>query len=183
MRFGRAHEAKLILVLRQKQFFVTPTGDIANGGAPKLLGPNGMAIVLPDVEAYRDARCHPFELKTKSIPTRTHKTQELEHGFSLRLYREYVKYQKVTGRKLIIVVNELKTGELLARTLDALGEPRLDAYGEPRISEGSAMGDMVFIPRKLFRVFHQGRAPDVPLFADVPLQPTLPTFEPSDEDA
>jgi hypothetical protein len=183
LRHGRLHEADLVLVLRQKNFFVTPTGDIANGGAPKLLGPNGMAIVLPDVEAYRDAKCHPFELKTKSIATFTRRSHELEHGFSLRLYREYLEYQKVTGRKLIIAVKELRTGELLARTLDAIGEPHLDAYGEPRISEGGPMGDMVFIPRRLFRVFHQGPACDLPLFAGVPVPPSLPTFEPTDGDA
>jgi hypothetical protein len=164
---GRSHEPELVLILRRRSFFVTPTGDIANGGAPRLLGPNGTAIVLPDVEAYRDAKCFPFELKTKSSFTWTCLTQRYESGFSLRLYEHYLKYEKVTGHRLIIVMRDLHTGEFLARKLDHL---------TPRFYRGPKMGPsgMVFFHRDDFFCFHQGTACDLPLFKDLPVPPTRP---------
>jgi hypothetical protein len=174
LRLGRAYEHDLVLLLRSKNYWVTPTGDIANGGAPRILGPHGRALVLPDVEAYRNAKCYPFELKTKSIPTPTRKLGgRLEHGFSYRHYQHYREYERVTGHCLIIVVREQQSGELLARPLRSLPEPR--------IYDGGKMGPsgMVFFPRDAFRVFHQGPPSDLPLFQhmDVAVPPTLPPFE------
>jgi hypothetical protein len=173
LRFGRAYEHELVLLLRSKNYWVTPTGDIANGGAPRILGPHGQALVLPDLEAYRDARCYPFELKTKSAPTFCRKLGRWEQGFSYRHYQHYREYEQVTGHCLIIMFWEKQTDELLARPLRSLPEPR--------VYDGNKMGPsgMVFFPRDAFRVFHQGPPADLPLFQHmhVEVPPSLPLFE------
>lgn len=94
--------------------YATPLTDIENGGAPKLLGPEGDNSVLPDFELHcisngtnGVADFHGYvEHKWKSQATRHRITNTFQHGFGRRLFDNYCKVSERTGRPLLIMVYE-----------------------------------------------------------------------------
>jgi hypothetical protein len=169
--FGQKHEKAVVLVLNSRNYFTISLADISSGGAPRMFGRFGTAIVLPDFLVSKNSRSFPLELKTKAKADLTHVTGKLEHGISLRLYGQYLDFQNKTGFKLVLAINEICTGEIIARSLDNLGTPRI--YAGNKMDKGG----MAFFQRKEFFTFHMGEQSDCPLFRDVPLPSTLPQRE------
>lgn len=168
---GRQHEHAVTFLLQTRKYIVTPLAEIENGGAPKALGPFGMAIVLPDLQVSKNGWTGAVEVKGKSEPTFTYVTQQYEHGVGLRLYNYYRQYQATTGIKLVMMIREKSTNEIIARSLDGLGEPRV--YRGRNMPRGE---EMAFWPRKKFTSFYVGSS-DLPLFKGMTLPPSLPPFD------
>ena len=178
LKRGRAAEFVVGMALRECGFFTIDLGGIATGGAPRMFGPHGYAVVLPDLLTIdpSSGKHYPFEVKLKHKPTLTRRTRILEHGISRRLFEQYKNYQETTRTTLILGVLEEESGELLAKSLNLLGAPRY--YDGERMDQGG----MVFWPRHRFRTFSQVTSPqNMPLFANIRLPPTLPPMTSFDE--
>lgn len=174
LRYGRQREWMVGLSLREHGWFTEELAAIheRTGGGPRMHGPYGVGIVLPDLRVSGGGKTFPFEIKAKRKADYTRITDRLEHGIGQRSYLHYHAYQRETGLRLVLGIFEEVTGELLVRSLDKLPPPR--AY------EGNDMdaGGMFFWPRDAFRVFAQITPPkDAPLFRDVVLPPTLPPIQ------
>jgi hypothetical protein len=168
---GRQHEHAVTFLLQRRQFLVTPLAEIENGGAPKALGPFGTAIVLPDLQVSKSGWTGAVEVKGKSQATFIYITQQNEHGVGLRLYKYYRQYQQSTGIRVVLMIREKSTNEIIARSLDGLGEPRI--YLGKNMPHGERMA---FWPRRKFTTFHVGPS-DFGLFKGMILPPTLPPFD------
>lgn len=172
LEIGYAHERAVAFVRELKNYLLLPLTDIRNqmfaqGGAPRMFDGFGTAIILPDLAAIGFGGVFPLEVKGKSNPTRHRKTGIWEHGVDLRNYQHYRAFALASGLKLILVVDEGNTGEILAASLERLGEPR-PYYGE------TGHPAMVYWPRDRFTTFHQGEPKDLPLFHGHAVLPTLP---------
>jgi hypothetical protein len=191
LELGKATEKAVILIPKLRVYARTPLTDIANGGAPHLIGPDGAAfatVVLPDYELDRPGEHFGAEIKGKDHADYTRITGEPEHGIACRLIENYLLWQQQKERELIIFVDEQRTGEVLAARLSTLmnGTREVDvwmdrrdgrSYRRPRVSAMHERGRAVehfFFGRKQFKVFHQGEAKDVPLLKGVTLAPTMP---------
>lgn len=168
---GRRDEHAITFLLQKQQYFVTPLAEIENGAAPKALGPFRTAIVLPDLQISKGGWTGAVEVKGKGAATFTFVTQRQEHGIGLRLYKYYRQYQQTTGIRLILMIREKSTNEIIARSLDGLGKPRI--YLGRNMPRGE---QMAFWPRKKFTTFHVGIS-DFGLFKGMTLPPTLPPFD------
>jgi hypothetical protein len=168
---GRRDEHAITFLLQKRQYLVTPLAEIENGSAPRALGPFGTAIVLPDLQVSKSGWTGAVEVKGKGEATFTYVTQQYEHGVGLRLYKYYRQYQQATGIRVILMIREKSTNEIIARSLDGLGEPRI------YLGESMPRGEqMAFWPRKKFTTFHVGPS-DFGLFKGMILPPTLPPFD------
>jgi hypothetical protein len=172
LEIGRKSERAVAFAQRLKSYMLVPLADINNqilakGGAPRMCDGFGSAIVLPDFAVIGFGRIFPLEVKGKSTATLHKKTGTWEHGVDLRNYEHYRAFARASGQKLILAIHEGKTGEILAASLDRLGEPRA-YYGE------TGHPPMVYWPRDRFTVFEQGEPADLPLFIGHSVAPTLP---------
>jgi hypothetical protein len=172
LEIGRKSERAVAFAKRLKSYMLVPLADINNqilakGGAPRMWDGFGSAIILPDFAVIGFGGIFPLEVKAKSTATLHKKTGTLEHGVDLRNYNHYCAFARASGQKLILAIHEGKTGEILAASLDRLGEPRA-YYGE------TGHPPMVYWPRDRFTVFEQGPSADLPLFIGHSVAPTLP---------
>jgi hypothetical protein len=172
LEIGRRHERAVALGRELRNYALIPLTDITNrllacGGAPRMFDGYGSAIVLPDFAAIGFGRVYPLEVKAKTMATFHKQTKVWEHGVDLHNYRHYCAFALASGLKLILIIDEGHTGEILAASLERLGEPRA-YYGE------TGRPPMVYWPRDSFTTFHQGEPNDLPLFRTVPVAPTLP---------
>lgn len=171
LEIGRKSERAVAFLGELKNYLLLPLTDInnlvlANGGAPRAFDGFGSAIILPDLLAVRLGRIHPLEVKNKSKPTFHRKTRTLEHGVDLRNYQHYCAFSCASNTNVILVIDEGSTGEILAGSLERLGEPRV-YYGE------TGRPPMAYWPRNKFTTFHQGEPTDLPLFCGQAVAPTL----------
>lgn len=186
LEIGKATERAVIIAPPLRQFSLTPLTDIANGGAPRLIGPFGdpMAngIVTPDFLADRSGEHYGLEIKGKNHSDETHITGEKEHGIGRRLLLAYEQWQRRMERKLIIIIDEDVSGEFLAASLDKLNSGEyLDLrdgqiHKRPRLYFGAKMdrGGMAFYGRSQFMVLHERKIRrDAPLFDGISA-PSLP---------
>lgn len=188
LNLGQATERAVVICPPIRQFALTPLTNIANGGAPRLIGPTGdpmaSAIVTPDFMADRPGEHYGLEIKGKWRADETPVTGEREHGIGRRLLAAYLEWQRRLERKVLLIIDEGETGEILAASLDRLQQGEyLDSrdnqiHRRPRLYFGDKMdrGGMAFFGRSQFMVLYQrANAPDLPLFKNVKLPPTLPT--------
>ncbi len=183
---GKATERAVIVIPKLRQYALTPLTDISNGGAPRLIGPFGdpmaRALVAPDFSADRPGEHYGLEIKGKTRADETRTTGELEHAIGRRLLLAYLEWQRRIERKVVLIVDEKSTGEILAASLDRLMTGEYlnlhdgQIYKRPRETFDNKMdrGGMAFFGRSQFMVLHQREAPDAPLFKNVRLAPTLP---------
>jgi hypothetical protein len=185
LNIGMENEEAMILLPKLRTYNKTLLSRIDMGGAPRMIGPDGRrlgtGIILPDVEMthqYFEPCAIEFKLKTDSSQTRI--TGKQEHGIPHRLYLNYLRWQWLHRRQVVLMITEKSTGEVLAATLTKLHHalwtylPTGRRYYRPRFSDSAEMGKMAFFSRDQFQVFHQSDAVNAPLFKGVPLPPTLP---------
>lgn len=173
LEHGKQGELLFSFALQEREFFVTHLAAVQNGGAPRTFGKYGAAIILPDLQAHKNGKTYSIEVKRKAIanPTKINGGR-LEHGIGLRKFREYCRYQERTGALFIIGIVEENTGELLARALNNLMNPRI------YVGDKMDPGGMAFWARDDFLSFAQISPPkDLPLFRDLVLPPTLPVAD------
>ena len=154
-----------------------------------MVGLNGeqkpIAIIVPDYDmVHLEHEPCGLECKLKADSSFTKITGEQEHGIGLRLYIHYLKWSRAQRRKIVLMITEQSTGEVLPATLDHLQKAKwLDhrdatLNDRPRIYRGEKMdpGGMAFFGRSQFMVFHQTEPRDLPLFKKHPelVPPTLP---------
>jgi hypothetical protein len=187
LELGKRTEKAVILLPKLQIYRRTPLTDIAGGGAPHMTGPAGepfATVVVPDYELDRPGEHYGAEIKGKDHADPTKITGEDEHGIACRLIENYLEWQKQTERKVIIFIDEWRTGEVLAASLNKMmlrgtWMDRRDGrvYRRPRRSSITERGrpvPMFYFGRTQFMVFHQGEARDVPLLKTIPLAPTMP---------
>lgn len=186
LELGKRTEKAVILLPKLQLYRKTPLTDMASGGAPHMIGPAGepfATVVVPDYELDRPGEHFGAEIKGKDHADFTKITGEEEHGIARRLIENYLEWQKQTERRVIIFVDERRTGEVLAASLDKMMRGTWTdqrdgrTYRRPRLSSMTERGravPMYFFGRSQFMVFHQGEARDVPLLRGVPLAPTMP---------
>jgi hypothetical protein len=189
LRIGQANEQVVVFLYKNRHWFKTPLTKINMGGAPRMLGLTGelkpIAIIVPDYDmVHLEHEPCGLECKFKADSSETDITGEREHGIGLRLYINYLKWSRCQRRKVILMVTEQSTGEVLAATLDRLRQGHWvdlrdgTTNDRPRIYRGDRMdaGGMAFFGRSQFMVFHQTEPRDMPLFKDHPelVPPTLP---------
>lgn len=190
LEIGLATEKSIWMIPPMRAYAIIPQSliQMPNGGGPRVINGRtlGLGWVLPDAQLYslEKAWAAPLEIRGKGHANFTTITQEDEHGFGLQNTRELYRFQKLTRQKLVIIVDEIKTGEVLAATLDKLlagkyFDHRTDEWKpRPRKYEGNKMnrGGMAFFGRNQFTVFHQRPPADLPLFANagIAVPPTLP---------
>jgi hypothetical protein len=145
---GRNGEKIVGALLNQRGFFVIPSYDYSgeDDKAPRMHGPD-TDHVLPDLDTARTGERYWAEVKTKAAPTLHRGSGVLEHGVSLRLWREYWQVQEITGCTVFLFVYEEGSGDVLARSLAKLDRVK-------RLYDGGKMGrhGMVFFPRSAFAV-------------------------------
>lgn len=186
LQIGKATELSVVMCPALNSFSLIPLTDLAMGGAPRLLGPRGEhkahAVIVPDYGAYRNGQCFGLEIKGKGHADHTKITGELEHGIGLRLLQHYNEFERRTGHRVVLLIDEKQTGEVLAASLAKLQlgrwRDRRDGreWSRPRIYDGDEMdrGGMAFFARNQFKVLHQREAHDLPLFKGGSVPPTLP---------
>jgi len=146
---GHTGEVLVAEKLMQLGYFVIPSYDYSgeeNNKAPKMKGLM-RNFVLPDLDVSSSGSRKWVEVKTKEEATFTRVTQQLEHGISLRHYREYQEVERESGSPVYLAVYEIKTGEVLIGKLSELSKC-------VRIYDGGKMnrGGMAFFPRSVFKL-------------------------------
>lgn len=146
-RFGQIGERLVVRWIKAHGFLVIPSYDYSGEGgdkAPRLKGISS-EYAIPDLDVALGGKRFWIEVKAKTEASWTHLTQRYEHGFSGRLYKDYLRVAEETGTPVLLFIVERKTSDLLTQNLAALGEPRMSAiYGQ----------GMVYWPRDGFRVIH-----------------------------
>lgn len=154
---GRNGEKIVGALLNHRGFFVIPSYDYSgeDDKAPRMHGPD-VDHVLPDLDIARTGERYWAEVKTKGAPTLHRMSGVMEHGLSLRLWREYWQVQNITGCTVFLFIYEECTGAVLARSLLKLDKVK-------RVYEGGRMGPhgMVFFPRAAFALIAKVGAAEV----------------------
>jgi hypothetical protein len=145
---GRNGEQVVAGWMMDRGWHVIPSYDYSGedgNKAPKMAGKHS-AYVLPDLDVAQNGKRLWAEVKTKAEPTLHRKTGTLEHGISLRHFREYKQIETITGCAVYLFVYEECSGDLLMKPLGEESQGR--AY------DGKVMGrgGMIFWPRASFKL-------------------------------
>ncbi len=143
LAFGREIEKAVGAWLMSKGLRILPVYDysgLQENKAPRFTAAvQSESLVLPDLLGARDSSCRWYEVKYKHHADFTRKTQRLETGISLRLWKQYQQVEKVSGIPVWLLFAHRKEdevrGEMIARLL-----------GRERVYCGGKMGSagMVF---------------------------------------
>ena len=100
---GKIAEDKISTYLKALGYYVLPTTNFSEKGAPKLEAENSNdSIVMPDLQAFKsNVRCW-FECKWKTRATENNRGK-LETGVDLRLYDNYLDSEQTTGMPVALV--------------------------------------------------------------------------------
>ena len=149
-KFKRGREGEKVVAgwLMERGWHVIPSYDYSGEDgdkAPKMTGKH-TAFVLPDLDIAQNGKRMWAEVKTKAEATLHRKTQTLEHGISLRHFRDYKRIQVITGCDVYVFVYEECSESLLMRPI---GEE-----SDGRVYDGGKMGrgGMIFWPRSSFKL-------------------------------
>jgi hypothetical protein len=143
---GRDGEQKVAAWLQGRGWYIIPSYDYAGPDgekAPKIQGAHE-GIVLPDLGIAQAGRMRWAEVKAKGAPTFTLKTKTYDHGIGFRHWCHYLRVQKETGCHVWLFILEENSQQLLAESLDILGDGRV--YDDNKMDPGG----MVFWPRERF---------------------------------
>lgn len=144
---GRRGEQAVMTLLQRRGCFIVPCYDFAgtNGDkAPRLLGAISR-YAIPDLDVAKGGNRMWCEVKAKKKPTLHEISQVLEHGFAKRLFDGYAKVQAITGTSVTVWVVEVDSGDVIYRSLDKLGAPRV--YPGDKMDKGGT----IFWPRASFK--------------------------------
>lgn len=126
--FVRGHENELKSKQRWTDlgYAVTTTyaftpDDDRDSKAPKLLHRSG-SYALPDLHlSSPNGWGHRYvEVKLKAAASDGIKSGKPEHGINLRLYRDYLKVEALTGTPVLLEITEQDTGDVLLGRLQRL---------------------------------------------------------------
>lgn len=116
---GASGEQAVSSWLKQRGFYVVPTGLIERGGAPLLEG-HLRSIVLPDIQAFGRSGAAWVEVKTKTNRSKHHISGRWEHGIDTPLWHSYLSVQDATKIAGFIAILEPLEREMRIGSLDAL---------------------------------------------------------------
>jgi hypothetical protein len=164
---GWAGEQDVRRWLKERGFYVIPTADIANGGAPVLEG-LAYKAVLPDLMLALQGHSRWADVKTKSVASKHRQTRIWEHGCQTAHYADYLACQEQTGIEGWLAVYELRPIPMVL--LQRLDELRRYArfYEGPNMPDGKPH---VFFPRDRFD-WYEGPHQDIALAK--PAEPKAP---------
>lgn len=155
---GRNGEQIVARWLQERGWHIVPSYDYSGqlgDKAPRLQGAH-VGYVIPDLDVAKDGMRFWAEVKLKKFPTLHRNTNTLEHGISLRLYKNYLRVQSITGTPVGVFVLEEADGFLLGASFEELGEPRY--YDGDKMDRGGT----VFWPREKFEVLDRILIPATP---------------------
>lgn len=156
---GRAGEKNAVAMLQEYGAYVVPMYDFSGEEGDKAPRMAGLArwYVLPDLDASKGGRRAWVEVKRKGRASWTWTQRRYEHGISLRLYRQYLDVEQITGTDVWLMVLEDDSGDVLMQSLERVGAPRI--YPGDKMCKGG----MAFWPRERFILFPSGdRASSAP---------------------
>jgi hypothetical protein len=126
----REKRIRLIFVNKPRKVYLIPFTDIVNqtlsaGGAPvAFVNGSISAFILTDFGVFEEGIGYGVEWKSKATWTVTKwRRGEPAHGIGKLKYWSYLQQQIHTGLKSLLVIDEGRTGEMLARSFDDLGTP------------------------------------------------------------
>lgn len=131
---GRNGEQLVADYLKGLGWYVIPSYDYSgedNNKAPKLQGIKD-GFPVPDLDVAAGGVRRWVEVKTKTSPTWTIKTQRFEHG--IEHYDDYLRVSRETGTEAWLAIFETSTGELYMQSFKDLGEPRRTTFAGKRMS-------------------------------------------------
>ena len=146
---GERGQDRVSELLKKNGWFLINNADCCGrdgSKAPRLYGLES-SYVTPDLLMSKAGWSFWLEIKTKERADFTEITQRLEHGFELRLYRDYLAVQEHTGIKTWVCIVEEDTGAILFIRLNDIAHDCRDYHG-PRTKE-----PMIYFPRDAFRSY------------------------------
>lgn len=121
---AREWEKKLAAWCQARGWYVVPTYDFCgkdDDKAPKLLAPSGKsALVLPDLQCFRDGEHRWLECKYKTHADLYRRGDYRVTGISLRLFQHYQLVERATGARVILAFLHEREREIRGASLREL---------------------------------------------------------------
>lgn len=131
---GRRGEIIACAVFGDDGWGIIPTAELTGpdaNRAPVRLQLDSRHVVLPDFDISKLGRPRMWlEAKTKGQFFIWRKTQRKQTGIQVRLLEHYQRMEVLTEAPVVICMIDKQTGDILANTLTALGEPRISTSDE-----------------------------------------------------
>ena len=147
---GSAEELRVERLLQERGWYVVRaydyTGQAAQEKAPRMFGPDGQTLILPDLDVSQGGTRRWVEIKAKASASFTRMTQQWEHGIPLRHYQSYLSVQEESGTSVWLFVCEQDSQDVLIQKLDDLP---VRVYAGDKMSYGG----MAFFPCDSFMRF------------------------------
>lgn len=164
-KMGRQGELVIRKWLTNQGYWVVPTGDIENGGAPLLIK-KIKSTILPDILAGRQK---PFwvEVKTKTRLPHYQRYKRDQHGIGRRLWEAYLEVQKETGLIGFLAILQLQPLKFYLGKFDEISVG-LQTYDGPNMDE-----PMVYFDVRRFGWYNISQQWEITELLPDPIQPKI----------